>query len=290
MNLVHAALLAAMLDFRLVMKHGPCYGMCPVYTVTITANGAVTFDGEADVGVVGIRKRMMTERELDQLVREVRRVDFFTLGDYGHGSKECHGYWTDNPSVTMTMRLDGREKTVRHYFGCRGFAREQALADFERKVDELAGVEPWKKRDPRIGRRRMAAQMFGVTWCKTGVECENTAADLARNALVLFQIDERRLRIDRDGSVRLVIGRFEKAREVRGKLSAEELRVILSRVAGEGPVTSGAAPKSTPSQRYVWLIRPENGELPIVNAPLDSVPGARALIPLTDEKRWASSP
>jgi hypothetical protein len=38
----------------------------------------------------------------------------------------------------------------------------------------------------------------------------------------------------------------------------------------------------------VMIIVPANGELPFVNAPLDVVPGARLLLKLIKERRWAS--
>lgn len=271
---------AAPPDFHLQMNRGACYGSCPIYTLTIDGRGGVVFDGEADTAVVGPHSRTMTTDALEQLVSELRRIDFFSLGDYSLRSTECVQHWTDHPSVSITLRMDGREKTVHHYLGCRGFALEERLIALEMRVDALAGVEPWKKRDPRIGQRRMIAQMFG-DGCQSGVACENAAAAIAADALVLFHIDQRSLRIDRDGSMKLTTGKYAARQHFRGKLSSSELQRVRDALASK----RAPAAKDEP---YVTMVIPANGELPIVNAPIGSVPGARFLLKLIKERPWAS--
>lgn len=104
--------LAAPKDFRLVLHRSACYGTCPVYTLTIDANGAVTFDGISDTSVFGPHHRVMTPDDMAQLVRAVTAIHFFTLGNYSYGGK-CPEFWTDNPGVTITVRMDGHENAYR---------------------------------------------------------------------------------------------------------------------------------------------------------------------------------
>ena len=52
---------------------------------------------------------------------------------------------TDMPSAKTSISLNGRSKSVSHYYGCRGPEIIPALTALERKIDEIAGTEKWIK-------------------------------------------------------------------------------------------------------------------------------------------------
>jgi hypothetical protein len=52
----------------------------------------------------------------------------------------CKGIATDNPSVKMTVTLDGRPKSIEHYHGCYG--APQQLFALESAIDLLADTAP----------------------------------------------------------------------------------------------------------------------------------------------------
>ncbi len=64
--------------------------------------------------------------------------DYFSLRD----SYEQH-HVTDFPYAITLIRIDGREKTIRHYGADRTAPRE--LHELEKKIDEIAGTERWIK-------------------------------------------------------------------------------------------------------------------------------------------------
>jgi len=83
--------------------------------------------------------------------------------------------------------------------------------------------------------RRRAVRSFG-DGCRRGVECEQAAARLAQQALLLLDLIDgdhdinRQLRIDRDGSVRLKTQRIRFVHEVRSTMAPDRLRVLTSRM------------------------------------------------------------
>jgi hypothetical protein len=67
---------------------------------------------------------------------------FFDLaGKYTHDAEECGMYHTDAPRVDLTVRIDGRSKTVQHDYGCGG--APASLRSFQERVDSVAGVSRW---------------------------------------------------------------------------------------------------------------------------------------------------
>jgi hypothetical protein len=259
-------------DFRLRMTRGSCLGWCPVYRLTIDANGVVTFEGRENTSVVGIHKRALTSDELHQVIRAVRGIDFFTLGDYS-SRPVCRKLTTDAPAFTITVRINGREKAVRHYAGCHGFDVERQLLAFEDRIDELAGVEAWKKYDKRLARRRMAVRYFGGG-CRAGVDCEQAATELVRQALVLFRTSGMRLRIDRDGSVLMT----RKEGAVKGRLRPDELNAIRDLLAH-------AAPNTMPVISMTTIVA-RDGELLAIDSPSIE----RRLQQLVNDRSWAAAP
>ena len=56
----------------------------------------------------------------------------------------CGLYHTDAPTVSISVRALGRDKTVRHDHGCMGAPAE--LTRMERLIDSIAGAERWTGR------------------------------------------------------------------------------------------------------------------------------------------------
>jgi hypothetical protein len=277
-----ALMLAVPHDFELTLERGPCYGSCPIYRVTIDANGAVVFHGERFTSAVGEHKRAMLIDDVQQLVRAARELDFFTLGNYTHDSRTCREYWTDQPTAAITIRMYGHTKTVDHNLGCRGFDQEQALIAFERLIDELAGTEPLARYDRRIEERRRFVNEF-VDGCTHGVDCERAAKRLARATLMLFELRDEdlvsRLRIDRDGSVRLMTGRLRFVHEVRSTLPRRELDEVREQIetAKRMPIAQRSEPR-----RQVVLALPLGDDLPSVRADVGTLP----FDSLADDRTW----
>jgi acetamidase/formamidase len=133
-------------DDFVTLERTACFGACPMYKVTIAADGAVTFDGRRFVKTAGQARAQISSQDFRRLVEEFQKIDYFSLPDrYVPGTPVCPRMITDMPSANTLLRLNGRMKTVAHYYGCGDSGALAALTALERKIDEVAGTEKWIK-------------------------------------------------------------------------------------------------------------------------------------------------
>jgi hypothetical protein len=119
----------------------PCFGACPVYSVTVSPDGQGSFTGTRFTAVTGERgftlPRAAYERFANMLAPyrpesgEVR---------YEMGSEACGAAITDQPSVDVSWTSEtGASQHLYFYYGC---ARaNQALADALRSAPEALPIE-----------------------------------------------------------------------------------------------------------------------------------------------------
>jgi len=215
-------------DFRLTMSRSGCFGTCPVYSVTIDADGSVTFGGRKFTAASSERKTIPPDA-VKELVIAVKRIGFFALDDYVPGAT-CPEQWTDYPTVSVAVRMKGKSRVLRHDHGCRGFNREQELMRFEDAIDEVSGIAAWRRYDREIeASREMAAS---ITHCWTAADCDRGVRELKENAVLLYESEDRSKSavICRDGGVHIQSRRFAFISAVDARLTAKEL--ALAEAAG----------------------------------------------------------
>ena len=111
---------------------GPCYGTCPVYKVTVRADGTGTFEGGRFTAVSGSRAFRVTLADYRRFTAALepyrpdgeRRVEM--------GSPDCGPAPTDMPSVDVTWAMaSGGAGHLHFYYGCRvgNAAMAKALQD-----------------------------------------------------------------------------------------------------------------------------------------------------------------
>jgi Domain of unknown function (DUF6438) len=130
---------------RITLERGPCFGTCPVYSVTLDGSGAVLFEGRRFVADTGISTGRVPPARIDSLVAELTAGGYFEFADrYRAGEPGCERYATDLPSVNTEVRIGGRSKRIEHDHGCMG--APQALTALEGRIDSAAGVARWIRR------------------------------------------------------------------------------------------------------------------------------------------------
>ncbi|MFD1951238.1 DUF6438 domain-containing protein [Sphingomonas arantia] len=95
----------------------PCHGFCPVYSLTIAANGAGTFTGTRNTAVTGERRFTATPAQTTAFF--ARLQPFLPTGELLlNGPEACKSYATDLPSADVTWSgADGSGHLVYDY-GC----------------------------------------------------------------------------------------------------------------------------------------------------------------------------
>jgi uncharacterized protein DUF6438 len=132
-------------DLKITLERAGCFGFCPNYILTITADGAIVFEGGTGVKQEGATiKSAISQDRLKQLMAEFYRVKFFSLeDDYLDDPRVCAENWTDAVSAFTSIRIYGKSKTVRHYYGCKGPKVPRELTDLENKIDEIVNTAQW---------------------------------------------------------------------------------------------------------------------------------------------------
>ena len=129
-----------------------CEGLCPNYTLKISADGVVVYEGEQFVRKKGRAESKLTQEQLRQLISEFDKANFFSLRDKYAGAEDgCPAGWLDHPSATTSIRINGRSKKILHYYGCRekssdggsGPVYPKELFELEHRIDEVAGTKQW---------------------------------------------------------------------------------------------------------------------------------------------------
>jgi Domain of unknown function (DUF6438) len=91
------------------LSRGMCYGECPVYEVTLRANGSASWKGVLSTSRLGRYKARLDPWEFCGLARFIERCGFFDWND----AYVMHV--TDFPQYELTVRRGRRRKKVRQY-------------------------------------------------------------------------------------------------------------------------------------------------------------------------------
>ena len=130
---------------HLSLERRPCFGTCPVYTVTLERSGAVVFQGRRFVADTGTHTASIAAARADSLFRALDAAGWFAFADrYTMGEPACRHFATDLPSVITEVRMDGRVKRVEHDYGCAD--APAALEELEQRIDEVTEVAKWVRR------------------------------------------------------------------------------------------------------------------------------------------------
>jgi hypothetical protein len=122
--------------FRVSLQRTPCFGACPVYTVSVTGDRRVVFVGRRFVDAVGVRRARLSPRRFARLRAAVTAARVFTLR-----SRYDEMLVTDLPSSILTVRVGPRRKRIYRYHGDR--SAPERLRLLECQIDRLARTSRW---------------------------------------------------------------------------------------------------------------------------------------------------
>ncbi|HUR94077.1 MAG TPA: DUF6438 domain-containing protein [Gemmatimonadales bacterium] len=124
------------------LERGPCFGTCPVYSVTVDRSGAVRFEGRRFVRDTGVSVGTVSPSAVDSLLAELDGSGYFALEDlYRMGEPVCPRFATDLPTVVTQVRIGERVKRIEHDRGCAD--APEILSRLETRIDEVTGSARW---------------------------------------------------------------------------------------------------------------------------------------------------
>lgn len=137
----------SMNNVEISLTRSVCFGFCPAYTVTISGEGQVHYEGRRFVNVVGERTATIPREDVAQLLRRFDDVGFNNLRDAYRAEV------SDLPTYTVSLTRDGHTKTVVDFGGVSA-GMPESIRDLQREIDRVAGTAQWVLRDGQPVRER----------------------------------------------------------------------------------------------------------------------------------------
>jgi uncharacterized protein DUF6438 len=106
---------------------GPCFGRCPVYRVSVSSDGAGSFEGISFTAVAGTRPFRATYAQYRAFAAQLEPVRP-AQGSLRYEGRACRAVATDLPSAEVTWRSRRSTQSLYFYYGC-DLQRNRALAD-----------------------------------------------------------------------------------------------------------------------------------------------------------------
>jgi hypothetical protein len=125
---------------RITLERSVCFGFCPDYTVTITGDGQVSYEGRRFVNIAGRQTAAIPAADVQRLLARFDAVGFDRLQD------EYRAHVTDLPSYIVTLERNGRTKRVLDYGGT-GAGMPEAVRALQDEIDRTANTARWVLRD-----------------------------------------------------------------------------------------------------------------------------------------------
>ena len=125
---------------------GPCFGLCPVYDVSVTPGGLVQFTGTRHTAVLGHRIREVGPGAYVDVAKDLLR---FRPATGTETVVECGAAVSDTSSFTVTWTSTGGTKTVaKVQSGCPS-GPGKALGALLRDLPLRLGIAGWAKQTTR---------------------------------------------------------------------------------------------------------------------------------------------
>lgn len=125
----------------ITLERRPCFGLCPVYTLSIYRSGYVTYEGREYVSIRGRRDTTIHPDSVRALVQEAELIGYFGMLSEYHGriiNDTLIETITDQPSAISSVRIGNETKRIDNYYG-----GPESLHRFERHIDRVVNIVQW---------------------------------------------------------------------------------------------------------------------------------------------------
>ncbi|OAO01561.1 hypothetical protein A8B75_14385 [Sphingomonadales bacterium EhC05] len=123
-------------EFQITLERSSCYGMCPDYTVTISGNGEVTYEGRYYTLVEGEHAYEISKTAVMDLLDDFRKSDFWSFRE------KYEAAVNHSPTYTLTFNAGKQQKKIENYSGLE-MGMPTAIHDLENTIDKITDTERW---------------------------------------------------------------------------------------------------------------------------------------------------
>lgn len=125
-------------DTVIYFEQGPCFGECPVFSMTILSDGNVTYHGKMFVEMKGTYTSTISKKEIERIDRRLQKMDFFGMEAKYPTENE---YEVADVSTTIVMSERGDEK---HRIEI-NFDAPKLLVNFIEELKQLPSELDWQR-------------------------------------------------------------------------------------------------------------------------------------------------
>lgn len=126
-------------DLSVSLERTPCYGPCPVYTVTLRGDGTAAWHGEHSVEPLGRHTGEVDPNDVKRLVAFARKVSFFDW------DPEYVEQVTDHPGTRVTIQTGPDEThSVLQY----ATNKPREFWTLSTLIDGVRALITWEPEDP----------------------------------------------------------------------------------------------------------------------------------------------
>lgn len=131
------------------LSQGQCFwNTCPVFSVTINADGKVNYVGVEHVRQDGARSLRVPQKDFEKLAALIEQLDYFNRRDrYSSTEDGCTTIMSDQAFREFVVRRGVETKKVFYYLGCKGEFHDgadrlaEAIYDTT-QVNDFVGLKP----------------------------------------------------------------------------------------------------------------------------------------------------
>jgi len=121
----------------LSLKKGPCFGKCPVYTISIYRSGFAELHGKAHTPNLGKFKKNLSKEQLNDLFLSCQDADLISMQDF------YESQIADLPLITINYITDDSTKVIKGKED-----RPPKLLAIQKKLEEMAKSSDWELVEP----------------------------------------------------------------------------------------------------------------------------------------------
>lgn len=134
-------------DLEITLVRTECKGNCWVYNLEIKSDGAIKYEGIANVEKLGKFEDKLSNEQIINLIGEFKKAGYFNLED-NYVNDNCPIVVTDSPTAITSIRINGEYKKITHYFGCLEEEKNhiifpQKLYNLELQINLIADTFRW---------------------------------------------------------------------------------------------------------------------------------------------------
>lgn len=152
-------------------KKGACFGQCPVYNITVSPEGKLTYVGKRFVDKEGTYKRVLSKKEFRKLKRKFKRakISKITMEENQIQDAASNTFAYEDQMIKLVMGTPKKLKKAEDYL--LSLSPLQEDANYAWAISQKPKVKPEKKGGQRPGRIENANQEI-IVELKTGVDIQ----------------------------------------------------------------------------------------------------------------------